>query len=135
MQHSPQRRATLSEIYAFIKAKFPYFEQNTKGWQNSIRHNLSLNECFIKIARDGGGERKGNYWTLGSQYEFRDMFENGNYRRRKRMKRPYRSTAPYSKCYESYVAAATSNPNSYASSRTVFAHNTYPSYGRFDSSK
>ncbi|XP_043518879.1 fork head domain transcription factor slp1-like isoform X1 [Frieseomelitta varia] len=94
IQHSAQKRATLSEIYAYITTRFPYFQKNKKGWQNSIRHNLSLNECFVKVPRDGGGERKGNFWTLDPQYA--DMFENGNYRRRRRMKRPYRN-APYHK--------------------------------------
>ncbi|KAF4525281.1 hypothetical protein B566_EDAN009364 [Ephemera danica] len=93
IQSSGIKRATLSEIYSFITNKFPYFERNKKGWQNSIRHNLSLNECFVKIPREGGGERKGNYWTLDPQYE--DMFENGNYRRRRRMKRPYRSSGGF----------------------------------------
>lgn len=89
IKDSAEKRLTLSEIYAYIKRKFPYYERNQKGWQNSIRHNLSLNECFVKVPRDGGGERKGCYWTLDPNYD--DMFENGNFKRRRRMKRPYRT--------------------------------------------
>ncbi|XP_055639468.1 forkhead box protein fkh-2-like isoform X3 [Toxorhynchites rutilus septentrionalis] len=125
IQSSQMKRATLSEIYSYITTRFPYFEKNKKGWQNSIRHNLSLNECFVKIPREGGGERKGNYWTLDPQYE--DMFENGNYKRRRRMKRPYR-TGHYSKMFgDSYMANAGN-----FSHRPVFAQSPYQTYPRYD---
>lgn len=125
IQNSPMKRATLSEIYGYITSRFPYFEKNKKGWQNSIRHNLSLNECFVKIPREGGGERKGNYWTLDPQYE--DMFENGNYKRRRRMKRPYR-TGHYSKMFgDSYMT----NPGNFTH-RPVFAQSPYQAYPRYD---
>ena len=80
---SPGKRATLSEICQFIRDRFPYYQQNCKqGWENSIRHNLSLNECFIKQAREQGRPGKGHYWTLDKNSL--KMFENGSFRRRKR---------------------------------------------------
>ncbi|KAJ8958880.1 hypothetical protein NQ318_019647 [Aromia moschata] len=128
IQSSPLKRATLSEIYQYITSKFPYFERNKKGWQNSIRHNLSLNECFVKVPREGGGERKGNYWTLDPQYE--DMFENGNYRRRRRMKRPYRSAQPYPKAFFGDALGQHGLPLA----RNIFTPPAYPPpYSRYES--
>jgi len=61
------RRMTLSQIYDWMVANIPYFtdrQSNSKsaGWKNSIRHNLSLHQKFVKIPNEGAG--KSSWWTL-----------------------------------------------------------------------
>ena len=74
------QRATLQEICQFIRDRFPYYRKK-QGWENSVRHNLSLNECFQKV-RQEGRHRKEHFWVLDPQA--RHMFDKGTYRRRKR---------------------------------------------------
>lgn len=82
IQNSPSKRLTLSEIYAFLQQRFPFFRGSYQGWKNSVRHNLSLNECFIKLPKGIGRPGKGHYWTIDQTSEV--MFEEGSYRRRPR---------------------------------------------------
>lgn len=51
IQSTPSKRCTLSEIYSFLQQKFNFFRGSYQGWKNSVRHNLSLNECFIKLPK------------------------------------------------------------------------------------
>ncbi|XP_053574785.1 forkhead box protein M1 isoform X2 [Bombina bombina] len=59
---TPQKRMTLKDIYTWIEDHFPYFKRVAKpGWKNSIRHNLSLHDMFV---RETSANNKISYWTI-----------------------------------------------------------------------
>lgn len=89
LESSQTGMMTLNEIYHFIEDRFPYFKENTQRWQNSIRHNLSLNDCFVKVSRNSAKPGKGNYWALHPKAG--DMFGNGSYLRRSKR---FKSSSP-----------------------------------------
>lgn len=85
IQASPEQRLPLRGIYQAIAQRFPYYRLGEKGWQNSVRHNLSLNSCFLKLPREGQDRGRGHDWALDPACQ--DMFQLGNYRRRRSIHR------------------------------------------------
>ncbi|KAI4892863.1 hypothetical protein NFI96_000761 [Prochilodus magdalenae] len=92
IQQSPTKKLTLNEIYDWIRQLFPYYRQNQQRWQNSIRHSLSFNDCFVRVPRSPDSPGKGSFWTLHP--DSGNMFENGCYMRRQKRFRCSRATSP-----------------------------------------
>ncbi|XP_034948768.1 forkhead box protein K1 isoform X1 [Chelonus insularis] len=77
------KQLTLSGIYSYITKHYPYYRTADKGWQNSIRHNLSLNRYFIKVPRSQEEPGKGSFWRIDPQSEAK-LIEQAFRRRRQR---------------------------------------------------
>ncbi|CAM1504416.1 Fc.00g020070.m01.CDS01 [Cosmosporella sp. VM-42] len=63
----PDHSLTLQEIYQWFRDNTDKTKSGTKGWQNSIRHNLSMNAAFIKRDKkvaDGSEASAGEQLTL-----------------------------------------------------------------------
>uniref|UniRef100_A0A8C8SSE4 Fork-head domain-containing protein n=1 Tax=Pelusios castaneus TaxID=367368 RepID=A0A8C8SSE4_9SAUR len=87
LQASKLAKLTLSAIYHWITENFCYYRHADPSWQNSIRHNLSLNKCFRKVPRQKDEPGKGGFWQIDPQYT--DMFVNGVFKRRRTTAAPF----------------------------------------------
>lgn len=89
---APSRRLTLAQIYKWISDSFSYYRASETGWQNSIRHNLSLNKAFIKQERPKDDPGKGNYWAIEPGMESQFVKD-------KPIRRPTSSSGPNMKLF------------------------------------
>lgn len=103
-------------LYRYITDRFHYYRTNTQRWQNSLRHNLSFNDCFMKVPRRPDRPGKGSYWTLHPKAF--DMFANGSLLRRRKRFKLHKNDKEY--LNEEFAALA--NMNRFFTSPNDFYH-------------
>ncbi|KAF7871615.1 hypothetical protein EAF04_003722 [Stromatinia cepivora] len=66
LMSAPDHSMVLQEIYRWFRENTTKGSSDTKGWMNSIRHNLSMNAAFKKTERKIPGEetKKSTEWVL-----------------------------------------------------------------------
>jgi hypothetical protein len=70
LTYLPRGRGTLGEVCNWVAGEWEFFRLSVdSGWQNSIRHNLSLNKAFLKVPRipEDDPESKGSVWIIDPQ--------------------------------------------------------------------
>ncbi|OQV21031.1 putative Forkhead box protein O [Hypsibius exemplaris] len=74
IESAPDKRLTLSQIYDWLVQNIPYFKEkadtnSSAGWKNSVRHNLSLHNRFMRIQNETG-TGKSSWWIVNQSAKF-----------------------------------------------------------------
>ena len=75
---SPNLTTSLPDIYEQVMIQQPFYRTSTLAWRNAVRHNLSINECFVKVGKADSG--RGWKWTIHPSCV--EQFRCGDFRRR-----------------------------------------------------
>jgi forkhead box protein K len=100
----------LSGIYAHITKHYPYYRTADKGWQNSIRHNLSLNRYFVKVPRSQEESGKGSFWRVDPASE-RKLVEQAWRKRRQQRTVPHCFCTPLTASISTITRSAPVSPD------------------------
>ncbi|KAG8134070.1 hypothetical protein E2320_011811 [Naja naja] len=64
---APGKKLKLAQITRQIGVYFPFFKDSYQGWKDSIRHNLSANDCFRMVTRHSERGRLGGRGLLSEK--------------------------------------------------------------------
>ena len=132
-------KMALADIYIWIMDKFSYYRHLQGNWQNSIRHNLSLNRAFVKQARESNEPGKGSMWRIadGSKEQIKadglKMTSRGGARRSSNPnspapKRSPNKTPPKTQPPTGYQSVYKTSPNEQTSPLTAYPPAAQESY-------
>jgi hypothetical protein len=119
---SKHKQLTLSQIYSYIAHKYKYYKLNEKGWQNSIRHNLSLNRNFVKVARQANEPGKGSFWRIDSNSESKAIHQASNKKAIRGTQSPI-ATSAANRLVSSDISPSHSGTNSSSLEQNNYANN------------
>ena len=74
---TPEGSISLADIYKFISDNYAFYRFSQMAWQNSVRHNLSLNKAFEKVPKRAGQQGKGMNWKISNEVR-RDFLNKWN---------------------------------------------------------
>ncbi|GAM85403.1 hypothetical protein ANO11243_034100 [Dothideomycetidae sp. 11243] len=66
----PEKQMSLKQIYEWMRANCSRVRDGrSSGWQNSVRHNLSMNQAFEKVPSSSGSgiSKKVTHWRLSAE--------------------------------------------------------------------
>ncbi|KAL6706938.1 hypothetical protein ACN47E_004888 [Coniothyrium glycines] len=91
LMNAPEKTMILRDIYEWFKQNTDKANgSETKGWQNSIRHNLSMNGAFEKVDQPCEDSRKGFMWRLTEEAIRDGVKSTTRYRSKQPNKRGHR---------------------------------------------